>query len=434
MASAELSRILAGDYLSRYPREAAGYLERLSARESSAVLATVDPTAAAAAFRQLAPAAAMAILAETDPPLGGKLLFGLGPSKAGALLGGLAEGPRERLFAAMTPVEAHELRRLMQYPDETAGRLMDPHCAVFRDGLAVGDALVRLRSTNAGRRLFNLLVVDEDGQLCGTVPLDRAALAKPDVPLRSLVQGPPAMIAPFSTRADIVETMERHGLASMPVVDHDRRPIGVLRLNELLGEVGKELSADIVSVTGASKDETALSSAGFAVRKRLPWLLINLVTAFTAAAVVGVFEDTIARFTALAVLLPVVAGQSGNTGSQALAVVLRGLALHEITLRQWPQAVAKEFAAGVLNGLGVGVATCVGVYLWSGSAGLVLVIGLAMVLSMAIAGVAGAAIPMVLAAARQDPAQSSSIVLTTVTDVVGFLSFLGLATAFSTLL
>jgi magnesium transporter len=161
---------------------------------------------------------------------------------------------------------------------------------------------------------------------------------------------------------------------------------------------------------------------------------MNLVTAFLAAAVVGLFEGTIARFTALAVLLPVVAGQSGNTGAQALAVTLRGLALREVTGSHWPKLVVKEFFAGLLNGIAVALVTMLGVYVWSASLGLCAVIGIAMVLAMAIAGVAGAAIPVLLSVLGQDPAQSSSIVLTTVTDVFGFFSFLGLATLFSSML
>jgi magnesium transporter len=187
-------------------------------------------------------------------------------------------------------------------------------------------------------------------------------------------------------------------------------------------------------MVGVSKDERALSKVSFAVRKRLPWLQINLLTAFLAASVVGLFEDTIARVTALAVLLPVVAGQSGNTGAQALAVTLRGLALREVTERHWPKLVVKEFFAGLLNGLAVAAVTMLSVFAWSGSFGLCIVIGLAMVMAMSIAGVAGAAVPVVLSALGQDPAQSSSIVLTTVTDVFGFFSFLGLATLFSRML
>jgi magnesium transporter len=187
-------------------------------------------------------------------------------------------------------------------------------------------------------------------------------------------------------------------------------------------------------MVGASKEERALSPVGFAVRRRLPWLQINLATAFLASAVVGLFEQTIAQFTALAVLLPVVAGQSGNTGAQALAVTLRGLALREIRLRHWVRVAGKELGAGALNGVAVALVTALGVYVWSGSNGLALVIGTAMVGSMVIASVAGASVPMVLTALRQDPAQASSVILTTVTDCMGFLSFLGLATVLKGLL
>jgi magnesium transporter len=158
------------------------------------------------------------------------------------------------------------------------------------------------------------------------------------------------------------------------------------------------------------------------------------LTAFLAAAVVGLFENTIAKFTALAVLLPVVAGQSGNTGAQALAVIMRGLALREIRVRNTPRVLLKELFAGTVNGVAIAAVTALGVYVWSRSLGLCAVIALAMVMSMAIAGLAGAAIPMLLTALRQDPAQSSSIILTTVTDVAGFFSFLGLATLFANLL
>ena len=156
-----------------------------------------------------------------------------------------------------------------------------------------------------------------------------------------------------------------------------------------------------------------------------------MITAFLAAAVVGLFESTITKYTALAVLLPVVAGQSGNTGAHALAVTMRGLALREIRIRQWPRVVFKEASTAFLNGLAVAATTALGLWVWSSSVGLAGVIGISMILSMVIAGVAGAAIPLLLTAARQDPAQSSSIVLTTVTDVAGFFSFLGIASLFA---
>jgi magnesium transporter len=193
----------------------------------------------------------------------------------------------------------------------------------------------------------------------------------------------------------------------------------------------------MLSMVGASRQERALSPVSFAVRKRLPWLQINLVTAFLAAAVVGIFEGTIARFTALAVLLPVVAGQSGNTGAQALAVTMRGLAMREIRIGQWLQVARKEAGVALLNGIAVALTTSLGVFVWSRSGGLALVIGVSMVLSMLAAGVAGVAgvlVPVGLTKIGQDPAQSSSIILTTVTDIVGFASFLGIATLLSGML
>jgi magnesium transporter len=210
--------------------------------------------------------------------------------------------------------------------------------------------------------------------------------------------------------------------------------VGVIRHFKLVDTVEREASADIQTMVGVSKDERALSSVWFVVKKRLPWLHVNLATAFVAAAVVGLFEETIARLTALAILLPVVAGQSGNTGAQALAVIMRGLSLREITPRQATRVLAKEFSVAVVNGVAVALVTGGGVLVWSGSWGLAAVTAVAMVLSMACAGLAGAAIPLVLSRLGQDPAQSSSIILTTVTDVTGFFSFLGLATLVSSFL
>jgi magnesium transporter len=238
----------------------------------------------------------------------------------------------------------------------------------------------------------------------------------------------------MASREEVVDLLSVHRLSSLPVVDLDGRLVGVLRHDALVAATAEEVSADIQTMVGASKDERALSKVSFAVRKRLPWLEINLGTAFLAASVVGLFEETIARYTALAVLLPVVAGQSGNTGAQALAVVMRGLALREIRVRQWLRVATKEVSVGVLNGVAVALTTSLFVFLWSRSVGLALVIGSSMVVSMAIAGLAGAVIPILLTSLRQDPAQSSSIVLTTVTDVAGFFSFLGIATLLSSML
>lgn len=431
---AELESALAEDFVAQHPEEATERFEGMAPEAAAGVVSDIEPHVCAPVFSTLSPATALDILESVEPLVGGNLLLDLAPSRAGALLDALTDIRRDEILERMAPADAREFRALATYPPDSAGRLRDPRIAVFRTTTSVRDALARLKATHSGRTLLSLFVVDSDGGLIGTLPLHEAVLASPADSLQSLVCQPPIAVSPFAPRSEVVETMQRCRLASLAVVGPGNAPIGVLRLSELIEEVGKELSADLVSMTGASKEESALSGPGFAVRKRLPWLQINLATAFLAATVVGLFEETIARFTALAVLLPVVAGQSGNTGSQALAVVLRGLAVREITRRQLPRVALKELIAGALNGIGVAAVACVGVYIWSGSVGLVAVIGTAMVLAMAIAGVAGAVIPILLDTFGQDPAQSSSIILTTVTDVFGFLSFLGLATAFSSLI
>jgi magnesium transporter len=326
--------------------------------------------------------------------------------------------------------EANELRTILAYPADSAGALMDPRVMLLRADTTVREALARIRALRrrATRRLF---VVDSENRLEGQVDIQDVATASATTRLEEIQRPVRAVVNSVAPREEVVEILEQYKLTDLPVVDAEGRLVGVVRYRNLVAAAEDEASVALQTMVGVSKDERALSKVSFAVRKRLPWLQINLLTAFLAAAVVGLFESTIAKYTALAVLLPVVAGQSGNTGAQALAVTMRGLALREIRIRQWPRVLFKEASTAFWNGLAVAATTALGVWIWSASTGLAGVIGVSMILSMVIAGISGAAIPLLLTAARQDPAQSSSIVLTTVTDVAGFLSFLGIASLFS---
>jgi magnesium transporter len=307
---------------------------------------------------------------------------------------------------------------------------MDPRITAFAPETTVDEALRKMR-TFKEKELGAIYLTDGSGRLVGTVPLGEIATATPETKLKDLINGNPVGVHATATREEIVNYLTEQRVATLPVVDGDQRLVGVIRYRALVAAAEAEASMSMQTMVGVSKEERALSRVSFAVRQRLPWLEINLATAFLAAFTVGLFEGTIAKFTALAILLPVVAGQSGNSGMQALAVTMRGLALREIGVSAWPRLIVKEAGVGILNGLAVAAVTMAGVFLWSRSPGLAVVIGLAMVTAMAIAGIAGALVPVTLKAFGQDPAQSSSIVLTTVTDVSGFLSFLGLATLFS---
>jgi magnesium transporter len=292
----------------------------------------------------------------------------------------------------------------------------------------VEEALARLKGFKKTRALRELFLVDDQGVLAGRIEIQDLVVAAPDEILARLAKALPAAVLDVAHKEEVVERIQQPGVSALPVVNVAGRLLGVIHQSELFAALQEEVSLDLQTMVGAHKDERALSKATFAMRKRLPWLQINLLTAFLAASVVGLFEDTIAKFTALAVLMPVVAGQSGNTGAQALAVTMRGLALREISTRQLRHVAFKEITVGLLNGIAVAATTALGVYAWSGSAGLVAIISMAMVISMIMAGFSGALIPIALSRLGFDPAQSSSIVLTTVTDVTGFLSFLGIAT------
>lgn len=420
-------------FLDLYPGEVARIVGSQPQREIIQLLESKPPSTAIKLFQRLTPDVAAQLLPDLDIKLGGQFLALLDPAQAAALLARINNEPREQLLSSLEAGIAKELRLLMSYPADSAGNLMDPRVTTFHSDATVKEARARLRELQE-KRVYEIFLVDSENRLVGSISLQNMVLERPQRRLIELTNGAPISVHAMATREDVVELLNQRRLASLPVVDLDQRLLGIIRYDALIAAVQEEASVDIQTMVGASKEERALSNTTFAVRKRLPWLQINLATAFLAASVVGIFEDTIARFTALAVLLPVVAGQSGNTGAQALAVTMRGLALREIRLHHWVRVSLKEVNVAAINGIAVAFTTSVGVYLWSQSFGLSLVIGISMIISMVAAGLSGAVIPMILTALGQDPAQSSSIVLTTVTDVVGFFSFLGIATLLSSTL
>ena len=416
-----------------FPLEAARELETLPAGEIARTFARHAPSAVLRPWQRLTPDIAAAVLGETPPELVRYLLKEAAPVTSASVLAQFEPEERDRLLASLDAPVARELRELLAYPDNSAGRLMDPVLAPVRAELSIGETLARLRLARR-RGLRELFVVDGEGKLTGRVELQDLATAEESAALSTIVQPLVAVARDLDPREEVVDILQQQPITELPVVDSEGRFVGVIRHAALVFALAQETSVDIQTMVGASRDERALSGSLFAVRKRLPWLQLNLLTAFLAASIVGLFEGTIAKFTALAVLMPVVAGQSGNAGQQALAVTMRGLLLREVSLRQWPRLLWKEAGAGFLNGIAVASTTALGVWMWSRSLGLVAIIGSAMVISMSIACMAGAMVPILLRRFGQDPATASSIFLTTVTDMTGFLSFLGIATLLSGML
>jgi magnesium transporter len=421
-------------FLFDYPHEAARQLESIELDEAVELLSTVPPNAAARTWQAMASDVAAAAVQRAPDGVARHLLSETEPAQAASVLAQIEPEPRARLLGLLNAQIAAELQALLVYPPESAGRVMDPQVTPVRADGTVAEALTRLRSVRR-KALRELYVVDFEGRLSGRLEIQELAVAEEDTPLRELTRPLQAVVRDMDPREDVAAILQEHPMiTALPVINQAGRLVGAIRQAGIVSAIEEETSVDIQTMVGVSADERALSTSFFAVKKRLPWLQINLLTAFLAAAVVGLFEGLIAKFTALAVLLPVVAGQSGNAGAQALAVTMRGLALREISLRHWPQMVGKEAFAGLANGIAVAATTALGVYVWSRSLGLVLVIVVAMIFSMVIAGLSGALVPILLQRFGQDPATASSIILTTVTDVVGFFTFLGTATLFASML
>jgi magnesium transporter len=430
----ETARALNSEYLRHHPEEVAAFLNERSPEDTALLLARAPtPTAAAQILERLNPRVAADVLALLDDVLVRAMLAVTNPTKAAPIIGGLDPTARETQLARLDERVAEQIREMLAYPADSAGALMDPRISAFGPDTTVEGALRKMR-TFKEKELGSIYLMDAEGRLAGAVPLGEIATAEPETQLRDLIRGEPVSVFVNASREEVVKALDERRVATLPVVDADSKLVGVIRYRTLVAAAEAEATMGMQTMVGVGKEERALSRVRFAVRQRLPWLEINLATAFAAAFVVGLFEGTIARFTALAVLMPVVAGQSGNSGMQALAVTMRGLALREIRPTHWPRLIWKEAGTGIINGFACAAVTAVAVYVWSQSAGLALVIGTAMVISMSIAGMSGAAVPLILKSLRQDPAQSSSIVLTTITDIAGFMTFLGLASIFASLL
>lgn len=429
----DAARALNAEYLRQHPEEVARFLDDRGPGETAALLATAVPHTAAQILERLNPRVAADALLRLSPEVARLVVTAMNPARAAPIVVSLPVQEREALLARLEPRIAAEIREILSYPSESAGALMDPRITAFTEDTTVDEALRRMR-TFKEKELGAIYLQDSSGRLVGSVPLGELATALPETKLKDLVRATHVMVNVTSSREEIVRFLNEQRLATLPVVDSESHLVGVIRYRQLMAAAEAEATMSLQTMVGVGKEERALSRIPFAVRQRLPWLEINLATAFLAAAVVGLFEGTIQKYTALAVLLPVVAGQSGNSGMQAMAVTMRGLALREIRVIHWPRLLFKEAGVGILNGLAIAVTTMLGVFLWSQSLGLTLVIGISMVLAMIIASICGAMVPIVLKAVGQDPATSSSIVLTTFTDCGGFLSFLGLATLLSTIL
>ncbi|HNW43503.1 MAG TPA: magnesium transporter [Elusimicrobiales bacterium] len=411
------------------PVKAAQALETLDPRNAGLVIKDLPPSVAAQCVENLNPLTAARLLESLTPPAAAGILFRTGKYHAADIFRRLSQDFSMAVIPLLDQDFSKDMAEILAYPRDSAGRMMHTDFLAFRAELKVREVILRLRQM-AKRQLpasTYCYVVDSASALLGVLNMRDLLLASPDVPIGEIMIRDVVKISPFMDREELVAMAARKHYLAMPVTNETGRLIGIVDTRNIIASTEEEATEDFQLLFGASAEERVFSPVWFKITRRLPWLTINLATAFLAGAMVALFEDLIAKVAVLAVFLPIIAGQGGNTGTQALTVVIRGMLMREIAPHNAWQLVRTEIWVGLANGAVTGLITAAAAWLWKGSAWLGLVAGLAMTITMLTAGTAGALVPVLMKRLGFDPAHSSGILLTTITDIVGFLSFLGLA-------
>jgi magnesium transporter len=374
------------------------------------------------------------LLTRESDPLIASVLAEQNPGTADAILWAMPERRRMSVLDAAPPEYREQWQRNHAYPDDSIGRLMDPPIAVIHPGQSVREIVEWLRPIVKKALITYGWVVDERGVLVGVLVFRELLFASPDQPIGDLMVKSPFSLRPELSLTDAMREAIRRHFPVYPVCDADGKLLGLVRGQTLFEHQAFELSAQAGTMVGVEREERLATPWPRCFKFRHPWLQLNLLTAFIAAAVVGVFQDTLDKMVILSVFLPVLAGQSGNTGCQALAVALRGITLGELQEGRANAVVMKEALLGLINGLLVGFTAGMGMFILARAQAnpaaleLAFIVMGAMAVSCTISGISGAVVPLVLRRLGADPATASSIFLTTATDVVSMGAFLGLAT------
>ena len=417
----------------QHPADLAQIFSELPDRDRQAtfsLLAERNGRLAMEAVSELGPEAGAGLLATRPAEEIARLAQEIPSDDAAALIDYLPDELSAAVLDLMRPKQSGEVENLLDYDEQTAGRIMNPHVFALNEDLTVGEAITELQTNREVEMVFYLYVVDERTHLVGVTSLRRLLLVSPETPLKRIMATDLISARVDMDQEEVARQVASYNLLAIPVVDEENKLVGVITVDDVIDVIKEEATEDIYRLAGVAGDERAFTPAGESLRKRLPWLGINLATAFMAASVVALFEGTIQQITALAIFMPIVAGMGGNAATQTLTDIVRGIALGELTWSNSRKALIKEAIVGIGNGIVLGLAAAIVVWAARGNPVLGLVLGGAMVINLFVAATAGTLVPLGLRAANIDPALASSVFITTLTDVFGFFSFLGLATVF----
>ena len=369
------------------------------------------------------------ILEELKPATVAEGVRELESDDAVELLEGLDEADQEEILEKLPPLERDALERSLLYPENSAGRRMQSEFIAVPPDWTVGQAIDYMRDTpDLPDRFYEIYAVDTDQHWQGAVSLDTLLRARRPVLLADLVDEDRRRVSVLDDQEEVARMFGKYNLVAAPVVDTTNRLVGVITIDDVVDMIEEEADEDLKALGGVTSDEELSDSVWTIARARFNWLLVNLATAFLASSVLGLFEGQLEKMVALAVLAPIVASQGGNAATQTMTVAVRALATRELNSNNAYRIVMREAMVGLVNGLAFAVITGVAAFAWFKIPGLGIVIGLAIMCNLIAGALGGILIPMALERVRADPAVASGTFVTTITDVVGFFSFLGIAT------
>ncbi len=409
------------------PPDQAELFNELPDEEQNELMPRLDPEDLADILEELDEPEAAELASRLEADDLALILNEMEPDEAADLLGDLA--PEQAAEALSAIVDADELRPLLVHPDESAGGLMTSAKVVLHYQMTAQEALNHLRKISPDAEVvYYLFVVDDNMVLQGVVSLRQLVISTPETRIQDIMDREVIYAPADIDQEEAAHLMTRYDLLALPVVDDQRHLLGVITHDDVFEVLEEEATEDIYRLGGVPQEPVSDERVGAALRSRLPWLVLNLGTAMASAAVLSLFESTIAKVAVLTAFFPIVAGVCGSAGTQTLTVTVRGLALGVLEPRHGLRALAREMAIGISNGIVVGLLVAAIALVWKGMPILGLVVGAATLLNMLTAGFAGVLVPMGMQFLRIDPALASPVLVTTLTDTLGYLAYLGIAT------
>lgn len=410
------------------PVELAHFIDRLDVEKGREVLRLVTDEIATDIISEMDPEASAEIFELMREPRAARILQELDPDDATDLVAELQDKKREDLLSKMEPESAEAVKELLNYDADSAGGVMTPDVCAIHDHVLVDEAITAIRDQASElETVYYIYVVNDAEELVGVVSMKDLIVSAPRTAVSEIMKTQIlGKLAPDTDKEQAANLMAEYNLIALPVVDANNKLVGIVTHDDVIDIIHAEATEDIQKLVGAGADETIHDDVAYSLRKRHIWLQVNLLTVAMAAGVVWIFEDQIAKYTFLAVFMPIIAATGGNTGAQTLAVVIRSLALEDIHKSDKVRLYCKELLKGLINGLGVGTIGGTLAFILEKELKVSAVVFTAMTLTMSISGFCGAFIPLFLKRVGLDPAQSSSIFLTTITDITGFFIFLSL--------